>query len=119
MNDTSPHPADPTWTGPGRVRAALFVVIAAIMVALPAVRMLDDGPSRFGWQMFAVSTPVPAFTVVTDDGEVVSIDVEAYTAFVRSDISLVEVLPNHLCRHIRGARHVEVGGDVPATVACR
>ena len=77
----------------------------AIQLAIPLARLGSDDAARFGWQMFATVGPPVEFTVHTDSGSEL-IDLDAYMARVRGDISLEDLLPPHLCNTIDNASSV-------------
>jgi hypothetical protein len=85
------------------VGVALFVVL---QLAIPISRMgSDEGPQRFGWQMFSTVGEAIEFTVHTPTGTVI-IDLEDVMARARSDVPLEELLPPHLCNTVEGAESV-------------
>lgn len=87
-----PHP----WT-PRKAAALFFVSYLAVQVSIPIVQLLEDGPRRFGWQMFSrVGHMRPDFFLVTERGvEPVSLD--RHVLHLRSEIDLTRELPPHLC----------------------
>lgn len=95
------------WTMSERIRAAVFVSLVGLMVGVPLFHLGGSG-ERFGWRMFSFGQALPQFTVVDDQGVSTAIDVEDFTANLRSDVAFVDALPPHLCRVVAGVSVVRV-----------
>lgn len=90
-----------------RIRAFAFVVLVVVMIGVPLFHLSGSG-ARFGWRMFSFGQALPQFTVVDGQGASTAIDVEDYTANLRSDVPFGDALPPHLCRVVAGASVVLV-----------
>jgi hypothetical protein len=89
-----------------RVAATLFIaVFVAIQLTVPISRLSEEGPRRFGWQMFSVARGAPTFVAHTDSGDI-EIELADFVARARGDIDLEEVLPSHLCSVLADANSV-------------
>jgi len=99
-----------------------FVGFVLVQSITPVVQLLwAPRPARFGWQMFSIVAPPPAFTVVHDDGTSSAIDIEPYVTSLRGDVPLVEFLPRHLCRvvpHVVAVRIQPSNTDRPEVYQC-
>lgn len=96
-----------SWTSTEKIRVALVVFIGFAMVGVPGWHLVGGG-ERFGWRMFGFSQALPEFTLVDDDGYESPVDVEEFTAALRSDVPYGELLPPHLCRVVDGTAIVIV-----------
>ena len=81
------------------VAMSLFLVV---QLAIPISRVGEEGPRRFGWQMFSTAQTSPEFVVTTETGDE-AIDLSDYMARERADIDLQSLLPSHLCSTVPGA----------------
>jgi len=121
---TSTARASKRWT-PRTVAAAAFALLfLALQVGVPLVRLLGPRPARFGWQMYAATTPLPTLVGVRADGGRDTLPVGDYFAFLRSDLapSVFERLPRHVCTVAPGLVAVEYHGPTgspPRLVPCR
>jgi hypothetical protein len=85
----------------GRLGAALFVAAyLALQVGVPTARLFAPRPARFGWQMFAAAPRSPLVVATRVDGRRDTLDVDAYFAFQRGDLSRSAYgkLWPHICR---------------------
>ena len=83
-----------------RARPAALVLVFAVglMVAVPAVALVDDQrPARYGWQMFAARNPLPRVEMVTPSGRE-RVDPRELFARARPEIDHFAVLPAAVCR---------------------
>ena len=103
-----------TWSTAERIRAAAFVVLFVVMVAVPAFHLGGSG-ARFSWRMFSFGQALPQFTVVDDQGGTAAVDVDAFTASLRGDVPFAEALPAHLCAVVDGASSILVEADSTTT----
>lgn len=90
--------------------ATLFCVVFLVtQITTPVVQLIwAPRPARFGWQMFSVNVPPPAFTAVLDDGTARPVVLESYVGSLRGDVPLAQFLPAHLCRvvpHVVAVRY--------------
>lgn len=92
-----PRHAGARWT---KLAATAFcIVFLTIQLVTPLVQLIwAPRPARFGWQMFSVDVPPPAFTAVLDNGTTRPVALEPYVASLRGDVPLAQFLPAHLCR---------------------
>ena len=83
-----------------RPTAFVIVVVAALMVAVPAVALIGgERPDRYGWHMFAASKPLPQVVAVTPSGRV-DVSLSELFARPRPEIDLYAVVPPAVCdRH--------------------
>jgi hypothetical protein len=93
------------WRRSPVIATLVVVVYLAVQIVMPTTRLWDDGPRRFGWQMYSVANVTPTFVVTTADGQT-AIDYDDYLANGRVDIDVVTNLPPHLCETIPGAEQV-------------
>jgi hypothetical protein len=96
-----------TWTGAQRIRAILFVAIAAAMILVPAVRLIDGG-ARFGWRMYSFLEPLPKLTLVDERGTPSEIDPVPFIGRLRGDVPFASALPPHLCEVVSGTARVVI-----------
>ena len=97
------------WRKSPIVAAAAVVLFVVLQLAIPISRMgSNEGPQRFGWQMFSTVGEAIELTVHTPTGTVV-IDLEDVMARARGDIPLEKLLPPHLCNTVEGAEFVTWG----------
>ncbi len=95
------------WTGQAIIRAGVFVVLLAVMVALPLLQ-ISEGADRFGWRMFSQVRPLPDFVVVDGSGIETSVAPVEFTAALRGDIPFETALPPHLCSVFPGTVTVRI-----------
>ena len=94
-------PSRPRRLTTGRLGAALFVAAyLALQVGVPTARLFAPRPARFGWQMFAAAPRSPLVVATRVDGRRDTLDVDAYFAFQRGDLSRSAYgkLWPHICR---------------------
>jgi len=120
---TSTARASNRWTPRTAAAAAFALLFLALQVGVPLVRLFGPRPARFGWQMYAATTPLPTLVGVRADGGRDTLAVGDYFAFLRSDLapSAFERLPRHVCTVVPGLRAVEYQGltGSPRLVPCR
>jgi len=83
----------------------LIAVFVVIQLGIPISRLSEEGPRRFGWQMFSVARGAPTFVAHTTSGDI-EIELVDFVARARGDIDLEEVLPTHLCNVLPDANSV-------------
>lgn len=96
------------WT-PRKAAAALFFVsYLGVQATIPILQLLEDGPRRFGWQMFSRVGHMRAdFFLVTERG-MEPVDLERHVLHLRSEIDLARELPPHLCGVYRAAEAIRI-----------
>lgn len=99
------------WRWSPRVAAAVFAIVVAIQVLVPAWVYFRDGDHvlRFGWQMYSTVGQVTTYVVhtSTSTSEVSS---ARYMAIPRVDLPLHQLIPPHLCQVVEGAQRVTWDG---------
>lgn len=93
------------WRRSKKLAVPIMLVIAMIQIGIPTSLVGAEDQPRFGWQMFSVGEPLPAFEVVTATGSE-RIDLNDYTARARDEIDAVALLPPHLCEVVPGATRI-------------
>jgi hypothetical protein len=80
--------------------AAFVAAYLAVQIGVPTARLFAPRPSRFGWQMFAAAPRAPLVVATRTDGGRDTLDVDAYFAFQRGDLSrsAYDKLWPHICR---------------------
>lgn len=91
------------WRMSRRIASVVFGVILVLQFLIPVSRIRSDGPQRFAWQMFSEGSPTPLFVVHTSDAGEIDISLEDYTAMLRADIALTDLVPPHLCAVVPAA----------------
>lgn len=92
-----------------KTRAVAVLVITLFLITqlvVPISRFGDDSAKRFGWQMFSEGYASPGFVVHTTEGADVEIPLGDYTAILRADVALTELIPPHLCTVVPDAASV-------------
>ena len=94
------------WRQSRPLALMVIAVFLIIQLALPISRLGDVSAKRFGWQMFSEGSTLPLFVVHTDDGTEFETSLDDYTAMLRADIDLVDLVPPHLCAVVPDAASV-------------
>lgn len=97
-----------SWSYKEACSALVIVVVAALIIGIPATRLREEGATRFGWQMFSHFDPHPTFTVIDDEGSSVDIELSDFVPSIRVDLPIEENLPSHLCAQRPEAVEVEI-----------
>ena len=109
------------WRGTWRDRVVLALAVV-LFVAPTAILLLDDRPSRFGFQMYSGYGDVSA-SWEDETGAVHAVDLSDHLANERNEVDWTKTLPEDLCARIEGAVSVEVrrtqpGADARRSVRC-
>jgi hypothetical protein len=81
---------------------AFVTVYLAAQVAVPVYGLVEPGPSRFSWEMFANPWRASIYSVV-ENGEVRRLGNPVQTgkvAISRAEAEFDRYLPRHLCREL-------------------
>jgi len=107
----------------GSWRDRVVLAIVVLLFAGPAgILVLDDRPSRFGFQMYSGYGDVSA-TWEDATGAVHDVDLGEHLANERNEVDWTRTLPEDLCARIAGAVRVDVrrtqpGADDHRSVRC-
>lgn len=105
----------------GRYRRALVAVVVAVQVGVPGLVLLtqEQRPARFGWHMFAATSPEVTATITDEDGTR-DLPLGAFVARLRPEVDWSRELPPHLCEVVPDARAVTVRrGEQEVRLTCR
>ncbi|WP_153392537.1 hypothetical protein [Ornithinicoccus halotolerans] len=81
--------------------------VIALQIAVPAVALTLEPPTRFGWQMY--SGYDGELVVLGADGEALEYDVSAlFAKHPRPELDWESRVVEELCRHVEGASSVAV-----------
>lgn len=93
------------WRRSKKLAVPIMLVIAMIQLGIPTSLVGAEDQPRFGWQMFSMGDPLPAFEVVKETGSE-RVDLDDYMARVRDEIDAAALLPPHLCEVVPGATRI-------------
>ncbi len=100
---------------------ALVAGFLAVQVVVPALGLLGERPTRFGWQMFSSVRSDADFVIVDRSGQERAAEITDYLGKPRGEIDLAAVLPAYICDEEPDAHAVRIvprDGGEPTTVAC-
>jgi hypothetical protein len=94
-------------------------VVFALQVAVPAIALLGEPPTRFGFHMYTAQGGV-SVEAVDLDGDEVAIDLSRLVAgTLRPELDWTKVLPEEVCAAESGAARVTVRqSDRERTIQC-
>lgn len=80
-----------------RLVMAFVIAFVVVQLAMPAMALLGDRPTRFGWQMFTAYAPPPEVSVMSTDGELRPVDLDELLALPRPEADLISAIVTALC----------------------
>lgn len=102
------------------VLMVVFTIAVTLMVAIPAIRLLDPTQGRFGWHMFSRGAPAVEMSVRFEDSTTSTIVLGDHLVAVRGDIPIASYVPDALCRMLPQSVEILVSeGEVDWVVPCR
>lgn len=99
--------------------ASFFVAFLLVQLGVPALKLAEPRPARFGWQMYAGTRAIPGFSVVLPEGGE-KIRTADHVIELRREIDNQRLIPPHLCRTVDSASAVLLhrSGQQPETYSC-
>lgn len=91
----------------GRILAA----VVALQLAVPAVALALDAPTRFGFQMYSGQGDNLTVSAVNRHGHIRRVDLSTVAANPRPELDWTQHLPEYLCATGAGYRSVTVSSD--------
>lgn len=95
-----------------RGRQWILVAVIIAQIAVPAIALTQEKPSRFGFQMYS-GYGEGSIVVLDADGEDIDVDTPAVLPrTLRPELDWTQHVPEHLCAEVPGAASVVIEQDL-------